>query len=458
MQVKGADAFFTDMVDKLKSLGDGGGVKTEARAPTRKAKHNLLLQLTSFIGREKEIEDINNLLSDARLVTLAGGGGADKTRLARQIGSSTLEAHPDGVWLVGLVPLSDPRLIVEEVASVLQVGEDALYDYLEDKPLLLILDNCEHMVDGCAEFVSTLLQRAPEVRVMATSQEALGIPGEVVYRVPSLSVPDWPDPSLDQLTTCEAVRLFVERAATVQPGFALTDQNAAAVAKIAQSLDGIPLAIELAAARTNVLSAEQIADRLDDSFRLLTRGRRTDLPRHQTLRGAVQWSYDLLSDAESLLFDRLSVFRGGFTLEAVQEVCSGGGLESYEVLDVLSQLVDKSLVVVGKGPEGEARYRLLEVLRLYGAERLAETGGTEDVRGRHVRRRQGLAAHAATPGWFWGVLGFIPLPSPTSYNFTRLGVPKERLVHFHPARPLAFQRYGSKSIVDRPRRQKDTFH
>ena len=180
------------------------------------------------------------------------------------------------------------------------------------------------------------------------------------------------------------VRLFVERAAMVQPGFDLTDENAVAVAQITQSLDGIPLAIELAAARTNVLSAEQIADRLDDSFRLLTRGRRTDLPRHQTLRGAVQWSYDLLSDAESLLFDRLSVFRGGFTLEAAEEVCSGDGLESYEVLDVLSQLVDKSLVVVEEGPEGEARYRLLEVLRLYGAERLAETGRTQDVRGRHA--------------------------------------------------------------------------
>ena len=384
IQVKGADDFFTGIVDKLKSLGDGGGVKTESRAPTRKAKHNLPVQLTSFIGREDELAEINNLLCKAPLITLTGSGGAGKSRLAQEIGSANVSVYPDGVWLVGLAPLSDPRLIVEEVSSVLGVGEEALYDYLEDKSTLLILDNCEHMVDACAEFAGTLLQRAPEARILATSREALGISGEIVHRVPSLSVPDSPDPSTEALTKCEAVRLFVERAATVRPGFALTEQNTAAIAQITRSLDGIPLAIELAAARANVLSAEQIANRLDDCFRLLTRRRRTDLPRHQTLRGAVQWSYDLLSEAECLLFNRLSVFRGGFTLEAAEEVCSGDGLESYEVLDLLSQLVDKSLVVVGEGPKGEARYRLLEVLRLYGAERLAETGRTEDVRSRHA--------------------------------------------------------------------------
>ena len=385
MQVKGADPFFTDMVDKLKSLGDGGGVKAESRVTTRKAKHNLPVQLTSFIGREDEIAEINNLLSKAPLVTLTGSGGSGKTRLAHEIGSANISVYPDGVWLIGLAPLSDPMLIVEEVSSVLGVGEEALYDYLEDKSTLLILDNCEHIVDACAELADTLLQRAPEVRVLATSQEALGIAGETVHRVPSLPVPDSPQSPVEALTKCAAVRrLFVDRAATVQPGFVLTDENAGAVAQITQSLDGIPLAIELAAARANVLSAEQIAERLDDRFRLLTRGVRTALPRHQTLRGAVEWSYQLLSEPERLLFDRLSVFRGGFTLEAAEEVCSGDGLESSEVLDVLSQLVDKSLVVVGEGLEGESRYRLLEVLRLYGAERLAETGRTQDVRGRHA--------------------------------------------------------------------------
>ena len=394
VQVKGADVFFTDMVDKLKSLGDEGRAETESRAPTRKAKHNLPVQLTSFIGREDEIAEINDLLSKAPLVTLTGSGGSGKTRLAQEIGSESVSVYPDGVWLVSLAPLSDPRLIVEEVASTVEVGEDALFDYLEDKSTLLILDNCEHLVDGCAEFAGTLLQRAGDVRVLATSQEALGIAGETVHRVASLMVPDSPQSPKEALTSCPAVRLFVERAAMVQPGFVLADENAVAVAQITRSLDGIPLAIELAAARINVLSAEQIADRLDDSFRLLTRGRRTDLPRHQTLRGAVEWSYQLISEPERLLFDSLSVFRGGFTLEAAEEVCSGDGLESYEVLDLLSQLVDKSLVVVEEGPEGVARYRLLEVLRLYGTERLAEAGRTEDVRGRHAAFFMSMAEKA----------------------------------------------------------------
>ncbi|MEE9161913.1 MAG: SIR2 family protein, partial [Candidatus Neomarinimicrobiota bacterium] len=384
IQVKGADDFFAGIVDKLKSLGDGGGVTTESRAPTRKAKHNLPIQLTSLIGRDDEIQEINSLLSKVPLVTLTGSGGIGKTRLAHEIGSSSQDAYPDGVWLVGLAPLADSRLIVEEVYSVLGVGEEALYDYLEDKTTLLILDNCEHLVNGCAEFASTLLQRAPNVRVLATSQEALGIAGETVHRVPSLTVPDSPQSSMEALTKCAAVRLFVERAATVQPGFALNDQNAAAVAQITQRLDGIPLAIELAAARVNVLSAQQVADRLDDAFRLLTRGSRSVLPQHQTLRSTMEWSHQLLSEEECLLFNRLSVFRGGFTLEAAEEVCSGDGQESYEVLDVLSQLVDKSLVVVEQAPGSGTRYRLLEVLRQYGAERLGETGETEGVRDRHA--------------------------------------------------------------------------
>ena len=285
--------------------------------------HNLPGQLTSFIGREEEIVEINDLLANNRLVTLAGSGGSGKTRLGQEIGALNLEAYPDGVWFVGLAPLSEPRLIVEEVSSVLGVGEEALYDYLKDKSLLLILDNCEHMVDGCAEFASTLLQRVPNVSVLATSQEALGIAGETVHRVPSLSVPDSPQSTMEALTKCAAVRLFVERAATVQSGFALTNENAVAVGQITRGLDGIPLAIELAAARINVLSAEQIAERLDDRFRLLTRGVRNALPRQQTLRGAVEWSYQLLSEAESLLFNQLSVFKGGFALEAVEEVLLG---------------------------------------------------------------------------------------------------------------------------------------
>ena len=267
---------------------DGGGVRTETNSPARKARHNLPVQLTSFIGREDEVAEINDLMSKVPFFTLTGSGGSGKSRLAQEIGSSNLDAYPDGVWLLALAPLSDRGLIVEEASSVLGVGEEALYDYLEGKTTLLILDNCENMIEGCAEFASTLLQRGPDVRVLTTSQEALGIPGETVYRVPSLSVPESPKSSIENINNCAAVRLFVERAATVQRGVALTNENAAAVVQITQRLDGIPLAIELAAARTNVLSAEQIAGRLDDSLGFLTRGRRTDLPRHQTLRAVVE--------------------------------------------------------------------------------------------------------------------------------------------------------------------------
>lgn len=349
-----------------------------------KPRHNLPAQLTSFIGRETEIAEIKSLLSSGPLVSLTGSGGSGKSRLASEIASSELEVYPDGVWFASLAPLSDPKLVPQEVAAALDVSEDAVYDFLRDKSTLLVLDNCEHVVDECARFAGTLLAQAKGVKILATSQEAFGIAGEVIYRVPSLPVPDSPNASVEVLAGFEAVRLFTDRAAAVRPGFALTDQNAAAVGDIAQRLDGVPLAIELAAARVNMLSAEQIAARLDDCFRLLTQGRRTAVPRHQTLRSTLEWSYQLLLDPEHLLFDRLSVFRGGFTLEAVEQVCAGDGLDSYEVMDLLSQLVDKSLVVVEHGPEGEARYRLLEVLRLYGAERLAETGEAEDVRRRHA--------------------------------------------------------------------------
>ena len=340
----------------MNTLGGTGDAKVAPReAPAAKPKHNLPVQLTSFIGREDEITEINNLVSKTPLVTLTGSGGSGKSRLAHEIGSSKVEDYPDGVWWIELAPLSNPALIAEEAATVMGVGEEALYDYLEDKSTFIILDNCEHMVDGCAEFVSTLLQRAHKIRVLATSREPLGVAGEVVHPVPPLSLPDSQEFPLQQLAECEAVRLFIERAVSVQPGFALVDQNAESVAQITLRLDGIPLAIELAAARVNVLSPEQIAERLDDSFRLLTGGVRTAVPRQQTLRGAVQWSYDLLSNTERLMFDQLSVFRGGFTLEAVEDICSAEGQDRFEVLDVLSQLVDKSLVVVEQVPRSGTR-------------------------------------------------------------------------------------------------------
>ena len=287
LQVKGADPFFTGIVESIRSL-NGGNEEIESAAQTQKANNNLPQQLTSLVGREDEISAVNTLLAENRIATLTGSGGSGKTRLAQEIGSQSLDAYPDGVWLVSLAPLADPNLIVEKVSNVLGVGEEALYEYLEDKSALLILDNCEHVVSASADFATALLQQTTGVKLLVTSQEVLGIPGETVHRVPSLTIPDTSDSSLEVLNNCTAIRFFVERANGVQTGFDLTNENAAAIAQITRRLDGIPLALELAAARVNVLSAEQIADRLDDAFRLLTKGSRTALPRQETLRGALE--------------------------------------------------------------------------------------------------------------------------------------------------------------------------
>ena len=337
---------------------------------------NLPEQLTSFVGREEEIEKTCELFDAARLLTLTGIGGAGKTRL---------EAYPDGVWFVELAPVVDPSRIGREVASVFEVAEDGLSDFLRGKSVLIILDNCEHLLDSCAQLVHRLLQLGPDVQVLATSREALGVPGEVVRRVPSLSTPESGDDAAESLLTFEAIRLFIERAIAVQPGFTLTVQNAAAVSQITRRLDGIPLAIELAAARTNALSPDQIASRLDDRFRLLTGGSRTALPRQRTLQAAIEWSYQLLSGDEARLFNRLSVFRGGFTLEAAEHVGASKEVDRGDVIDLLLQLVDKSMVAVAhSGPEGAARYDLLETLRQYAGERLADSGEAEEARRLHA--------------------------------------------------------------------------
>lgn len=315
--------------------------------------HNLPVQMTSFVGREKEINEIKDLLKVTRLFTLAGSGGVGKTRLSLQVGAELLDKYPDGVWQVELAALSDPSLVPQAVAAALGLREeprrtltDTLADALRSKKSLLIFDNCEHLVEACARLADALLKVGPNLRIIATSREGLRLVGEVVWRVPSLSVPDpLKGPAAESLTQYESVRLFVDRGAAVKPGFRVTPQNGPAVAQICWRLDGIPLAIELAAARVNVLSPEQISDRLNDRFRLLTGGSRTALPRHQTLQAAVEWSYDLLSEKEKKLFDRLSVFSGGFTMEAAEEVCSGDGVEKSEVLDLLTHLTEKSLVV-----------------------------------------------------------------------------------------------------------------
>jgi predicted ATPase/class 3 adenylate cyclase len=353
--------------------------------------NNLPIQLTTFIGREREIEDVKRLLAKTRLLTLMGSGGAGKTRLSIQVAAELIEEFQKGVWLVELAPLSDPALVVQAVASTFQVREaagrsllDLLVDYLQPKSLLLVLDNCEHLVAACAQLAAALLRACPNVKILATSREALAVAGETTYQVPPLSRPDpRRAQSLEQLTRFESVQLFVERGVHSQARFALTEGNAKAVAHICHRLDGIPLAIELAAARVKVLTPDQIAARLDDRFRLLTGGSRTGLPHHQTLRAAMDWSYDLLSEEERILLRRLAVFAGGFNFEAAEAICADGAVEASAVLDLLTNLVDKSLVVA-EGLNGDIRYRLLETVRQYGLERLQGSGEIAAVRGRHL--------------------------------------------------------------------------
>jgi predicted ATPase/class 3 adenylate cyclase len=364
--------------------------------------NNLPLQMTSFIGREREVAEVTRLLEHTRLLTLTGVGGAGKARLACQVAADALQRFAQGIWVVELAPLAEPALVAQTVAQVLGVRDEAgrpllatLADALRARHLLLVLDNCEHLLAGCALLVDALLRSCPQVRVLATSREALGIAGETSWRVPSLGLPDVRTAAgLDALTQCEAVRLFVERAAAVQPHFQITPQNATAVAEVCRRLDGIPLAIELAAVRVKALGVEQVAARLDQRFRLLTGGSRTALPRQQTLRALMDWSYGLLAPPEQALFNRLSVFAGGWSLEAAEAVCAGGEIATEDVLDVLVRLVDKSLVLAEVDADGIARYGLLETLRQYGREQLLASGEAGAVHDRHAAYYLALAEQA----------------------------------------------------------------
>jgi len=352
--------------------------------------NNLPLQLTSFVGRDKELAELQRLLASTRLLTLTGSGGCGKTRLSLHLAADSLERFPDGAWLVELAPLADAELVPQTVASVLGLkGEpgkpigQSLIAHLKDKRLLLMLDNCEHLLDGCAKLVGTLVGLCPAITVLASSREALGIAGEQAYRVPSLALPDpgHVDTS-ESVAAFEAVQLFTDRARLARPDFQVSLQNAAALASICHRLDGIPLAIELAAARVRSLSIDEINRKLDQRFQLLTGGSRTALPRQQTLRSLIDWSYDLLSDREGQLLQRLSVFLGGWTLAAAEQVCADDGVADNEVLDLLASLCDKSLVLVDEN-DGSYRYRLLETVRQYARERLLTSGGGESVRARH---------------------------------------------------------------------------
>jgi predicted ATPase/class 3 adenylate cyclase len=351
------------------------------------ATNNLPTQLTSFIGRERELREAKQKLSDARLLTLIGPGGTGKSRLSLQLAEEVLPDFADGVWFVELAPLVDPELILQTIASVLnvraQIGmplKDIVSDYLRAKNMLIILDNCEHLIEACAQLVDQCLHNAPKTKIIVSSREALGIGGETVFRVPSLTLPNAGQTSREALAGFESIQLFVARAKAANPKFELTEKNAASVAQICRRLDGIPLALELAAARASVFSAEQIASRLDDRFKLLTGGSRTALPRQQTLRALIDWSYDLLSDVERALLRRLSVFAGGWTFEAAEFVCP-----NHDVMDLLTQLVNKSLVIVDDDDSESTRYRLLETIRQYARDKLLDAGESFEARKIHSR-------------------------------------------------------------------------
>jgi len=354
-------------------------------------QHNIPFQVSKFIGRGKELAEIADLIADHRLVTLTGTGGIGKTRLSLKMGEQLLNQFPDGVWLVELASLDDPSLLPQTVAKLFHLAEQSdepltekLTRVLRSKTVLLILDNCEHLLDACAGLADTILKNCPNLKMLATSREGLGIIGEALYHVPTLTLPDIQQ-VLEKLLEYESIQLFEERARLVQEHFSLTTTNALSIAHICHRLDGIPLAIELAAARVNLLSTEQIALRLDESFNLLTGGSRTTLPRHQTLRASIDWSWTLLSESEQTLMRRLAVFAGGWTLDAAEVVCAGSGIRPGQVLEVMNHLVAKSLVVVSQDSGRERRYYLLEMIREYVREKLVQAGEGENIRSRHLK-------------------------------------------------------------------------
>lgn len=368
----------------------------DTSAPTPVA--HLPIPLTSLIGRAHELAEIEPLLASTRLLTLTGAGGSGKTRLALAVAERVASRYDTVAW-IELAPLSDPALLTQHVATALAVSEapgvtliQSLVNGLRDRTTLLVLDNCEHLLDAASDLADTLLRGCPRLTILATSRQALGVSVEAAWLVPLLAVPA-DDAPLDQLADGDAVRLFVDRARAVSPGFALDAKNARAVVAICRRLEGLPLAIELAAARVRVLHPQQIGERLDDAFRLLTSGTRATLPRHRTLRGVIEWSHALLTSDEQRLFARLAVFADGFTLDQAERICALDGIAEADVLDLVAGLVDKSLVLVDTSA-GEARYRLLETVRQYARERLVANGEEEVVRRRHAEFFLGVAEDA----------------------------------------------------------------
>ena len=365
-------------------------------------RHNLPQTLTNFIGRQQEIDEIESLIRDHRLVMLTGAAGIGKTNLCLKVGHNLIDAFPDGVWMVELAPVNDPAFIPHTVASAMGVRgssnhpiDELLLDVLSDNQSLLILDNCEHLIEDAARFAESILRNTPNVRILASSLEPFEIPGEVKYPVPPLSNPETTDSStIKDWEQFDAICLFATRAKAVAPEFEITEKNIGAVVQICQRLDGIPLALELAAARVNVLSVADIAARLDDRFSLLVGGSRTAMPRHQTLRSMMEWGWELLSDPEKDLLKRLSVFAGGMTLQAVEGVCCGKSIDPADIIQLLTQLVNKSFVFVKRQPDQEIRYHLLETIRQYGIEQLEKQGLLEKYRNRHLATFAQLAEEA----------------------------------------------------------------
>ena len=389
-----------DFVKAINAPGDAATLYLETDRPGKSQTTNLPKDRTRFIGRTTELDDCRRMMGTTRLLTLAGLGGCGKTRLAIKVAESLTNEFQDGVWFVDLVPLTEGSRVVRAVAQVLKLREDAdkslddvVSTHISDKRLLLLLDNCEHLLSACAECIDRLLSSCSEIRILATSREALNVQGERVIAVPPLSIPDINGGlALDVVASADAVKFFVERAQIVRSGFELTSANAASVAEICRRLDGIPLAIELAAARVKILSIDQILTKLDDRFKLLSGVGKTMLARHQTLRAVIEWSYEQLVDEERRLLRALSVFAGGWTLELASKVA--GGFDEYEMLDLHSQLVDKSILVVQPEQRGAPRYGFLETVRQFLLEILNDSGEGKVIREAHLEAMLSLAEQA----------------------------------------------------------------